>query len=87
MRARNRLWKWEGLRPASRASAASVGGLGASSRRHARTIASRSGTGPAASSGRHRLHGRKPAALACAVVSKNRTFSRLGNRERQPDRQ
>src|SRR5262245_48100632 len=37
--------------------------------------------------GRQRLHGRKPAARAAAIDSKNETFSRLGSREGQPGRQ
>jgi hypothetical protein len=56
-------------------------------RRHAVVRRSVAGSDGAGWSGRQRRQGRYPAAWARAALSKNRTFLRLGRRDRQSGRQ
>jgi hypothetical protein len=81
-------WKWNRLIPAASASSARLGISSlARIRAQARPIAAMCRSAEEPSFGRHRLHGRKPAASAAAAFSWNATFSRRGWREAQPGRQ
>ena len=81
-------WKWNGERPATRASVASgtrssaCVSRNATARRTARTA-----SGGSVVAGLQRRQARKPAASASAGPAKNRTFSRFGRRAAQDGRQ
>src|SRR5262245_9609747 len=81
-------WKWNRVIAAARATASRSGASSdRSMSRQARAIASARRAASERSFGRHRLHGRKPAASASIGVAWKETFSRFAGRDAHEGRQ